>query len=54
MTWSLPSPMCATGSHRAAATRTFDALPFVSVIRAFQSGGLRKHPPVSLNDLWHT
>jgi hypothetical protein len=46
--------MWATGSRLAAAIKTFDALPFVSMIPTFQSGGLRKHPPVSLGDLWHT
>ena len=51
---SLPSGMSATGSRLAAATRTFDALPFVSVIRAFQGPGLRKHPGVGLDDLLHT
>ncbi len=46
--------MWTTGSRLTAAIRTFDVLPFVSMILIFQSGGLRKHPPVSLNDLLHT
>ncbi|WP_275957851.1 hypothetical protein [Rhabdochromatium marinum] len=43
--------MSTTGSHLAAAIKTFGALPFTRMILTFQSGGLRKHPPVSLNDL---
>jgi hypothetical protein len=45
--------MWATGSCLAAAIKTFGALPFASMILTFQSGGLRKHPPVSFNDLLH-
>ncbi|WP_292257128.1 hypothetical protein, partial [Marinospirillum sp.] len=33
------------------ADRTFGALPFASMILPFQSGELRKHSPVGLNDL---
>ena len=47
----LPSGMSLTGSHRAVAVRTFGALPFACMIRALQSGELRKHSPVRLNDL---
>jgi hypothetical protein len=46
--------MWATGSRLAAAIETFGALPFASLIPTFQSGGLRKHPPVSLSDPLHT
>ncbi|MBK1649299.1 hypothetical protein CKO36_11945 [Rhabdochromatium marinum] len=51
LTALLPSGMSTTGSHLAAAIKTFGALPFTRMILTFQSGGLRKHPPVSLNDL---
>ncbi|MBW9248184.1 MAG: hypothetical protein GJU72_03655 [Acidithiobacillus ferriphilus] len=36
------------------ATETFGALPFASMISALQGGGLRKHPPVRLDDLLQT
>jgi len=42
-----PAPACA-------AIKTFGALPFASMIPTFQSGELRKHSPVGLNDLLHT
>jgi hypothetical protein len=37
-----------------AAAGTFGALPFASMISALQSGELRKHSPVRLNDLSQT
>jgi hypothetical protein len=43
--------MSVTGSHFLVAIETFDALPFVSMIPSLQSGELRKHSPVRLNDL---
>jgi len=46
--------MSQTGSCLAAAVRTFGALPFASMIRTLQSGELRKHSPVRLNDLFAT
>jgi hypothetical protein len=46
--------MFATGSCLAAATRTFGALPFASMILVLQSGELRKHSPVRLDDLLQT
>jgi len=46
--------MSRTGSTLAGAIRTFGALPFASMIRTFQGPGLRKHPGVSLDDLFMT
>jgi len=46
--------MSRTGSTLAGAIRTFGVLPFTSMIRTFQSGKLRKHSPVSLDDLFVT
>ena len=48
---SLPSGMYTTGSCPRAATGTFGALPFASMIPTFQGPGLRKHPGVGLDDL---
>jgi hypothetical protein len=46
--------MSAAGSCLAAAARTFGALPFASMILVLQSGELRKHSPVRLDDLLQT
>ncbi|MHB8370500.1 MAG: hypothetical protein ACYDBP_12590 [Leptospirales bacterium] len=50
----LPSGMSRTGSRLSTAIRTFGALPFASMIRVFQSPGLRKDPGVGLTDLFVT
>ena len=45
---------CRQPAPAGAAVKTFGVLPFASMILTFQSGGLRKHPPVGLNDLLPT
>ena len=46
--------MSATGSYVSVAAGIFGAFPFASMIPAFQSPGLRKHPGVGLDDLLQT
>ena len=54
ITAHLPSGRFGTGSTLAGAVKTFGPFPLPSMIPALQSGELRKHSPVRLNDLYRT